>query len=469
MSDAPVLFTELSARRVGPVRRFFVERPVAMDVLLVVCFAGWALLLSLSADSSYVLHAYLGGDRVAVMQVVSTVLVVVGAASLLWRRRRPVLVAAVMCVVGVVSLAVTGGTWGVEVGVAMALYAVGAWRRATVAWAVTGVVLVVLLVATVVFPLPTTMSAIIEGTDVTDPVVLAAVHEEVRGTGFLESSGWYRTVVPLVVLAVPAVAVGTGVRTKRLHLAAFVEAANALARDQDQRARLARAAERARIAREMHDVVAHSISVMVALGGGAAAAVDWAPQRSREALDELVSTGRAALGDMRRVLGVLHDEEDPSDGAAGSMGPRGGDAVPLAPQPGVLDLGVLVERFRTAGLPVDATGCEGVVSAGAGASGGEASLELAVYRIVQEALTNTLRHAPGTPSVTVAVREHDDHVEVVVTDEGPTRPVVADEGSGRGLVGMRERAAVFGGTVEAGPHGEGWRVRAVLPRREGDA
>jgi signal transduction histidine kinase len=151
---------------------------------------------------------------------------------------------------------------------------------------------------------------------------------------------------------------------------------------------------------------------------------------------------------MRRVLGVLHED--------------GTDTTPLAPQPGGDDLDALVERFRAAGLPVRTT-----QPADDGLARLDPSLQLTVFRLVQEALTNTLRHAPGTPDVEVAVRETPEHVEVVVADGGPAgAPVPAVPGSRRGLVGMRERVAVFGGTVETGPWGPGWRVRAVLPRPE---
>jgi len=231
--------------------------------------------------------------------------------------------------------------------------------------------------------------------------------------------------------------------------------------------------------------------VMIALGGGARAAVDWAPDRSREALDELVATGRAALGDVRRVLGVLHDDGPrapalaagsghdtgpadgrPGDPRAGGVRPTGTSAgaasgdepTPFEPQPGSVDLGALVERFRSAGLPVRTTGL-----ADTGLTELDANRQLTVYRVVQEALTNVLRHAPGTPAVDVAVRRDAGTVEVLVTDGGPTLPVDASPGSQRGLVGMRERAAAFGGHVEAGPYGRGWRVRALLPSDEGDA
>lgn len=469
------VFTEFSARRLGPVRRFFVHHPGMMDALLLLVFTGWSLLIGLSADSTYVLHYYLGGDQVLRMQIASLVLTTLGATALVWRRRRPVSVALTMGTLGVVALGVTGTTSGFEVGVALALYAVAAAERTPVAWVTTGGVVGALLAAALIFPLPTTVGAIMTGTAVTDVSELAAVTENMRGSGLLKSPIWYQTGVPVLVLALFAVATGTSTRTRRLHVTAFVDAANALARDQEQRARLAQAAERTRIAREMHDIVAHSISVMVALGGGAAAAMDWAPERSRAALDELVSTGRSALGDMRRVLGILHDDDGPGSGVpvpggatafrgADTQHPAGMDDVaPLEPQPSAMDLAALIARFRATGLQVrDVGAVEGVLE------DLETSLQLAAYRIIQEALTNTLRHSPGTPSVEVAVRATDDHVEVVVTDHGAVHAVTPGQGEGHGLVGMRERAAVFGGTVEVGPYREGWRVRALLPRREGD-
>ncbi|MFJ2298707.1 sensor histidine kinase [Oerskovia paurometabola] len=460
-SPAPV-FTELSARRVGPVRRYLARRPVIMDALLVAGFTGWAVLMGAGADSMYALHAYLGGEQVLQMQYASLALTVGGAVALFWRRRRPVLVALVMGLLGVVALATTGATSGFDVGLAIALYAVARTERPAVTWAVCAGTVAVLLVGARVFPLVATVGSISLGLGPADADDLAAV---AGAGGFLQSAVWYQTAVPVLVLSLVAVALGTNVRNRRLHVAAFVDAANALARDLEQRERLAQAAERARIAREMHDVVAHSISVMVALGGGAAAAIDWAPDRSRAALGELVSTGRSALGDMRRVLGVLDDGggEDLGDGPRTAGAEEVTGAAPLGPQPGTLDLASLVDRFRAAGLPVTTTG-----QSDDGLGDLSASMQLAVYRIVQEALTNVLRHAPGTPSVEVSVLRRTRQVEVVVTDGGPTVPVEATYGSGRGLVGMRERAAVFGGTVETGQQGAGWQVRAVLPLNEGD-
>jgi signal transduction histidine kinase len=205
----------------------------------------------------------------------------------------------------------------------------------------------------------------------------------------------------------------------------------------------------------MHDVVAHSVSVMVALSDGATAALDRAPDRAREALRELSRTGREALADMQGVLGAL---DVVGEGAAEAPG--------APPEPTQADLTALVERFRAAGVPVTATGLDVDLPH-------DTSLRLAVVRVVTEGLTNVLRHAPGTPGARVVVRRTASAVEVEVVDDGGTRPG-SGGGSGRGVLGMRERAALLGGRVEAGPQPDGgWRLLVVLPwtddEREGRA
>lgn len=139
-------------------------------------------------------------------------------------------------------------------------------------------------------------------------------------------------------------------------------------------------------------------------------------------------------------------------------------SAPTAPLPGIADVAALVDRFRMAVLQVQASDMTDTRLRTA-----DASLQLAVYRIVQESLTNALRYAPGTGAVELVVRSRPDSLEIVVTDHGPTVPIDPGHGSRRGLIGMRERAAAFGGSVESGPHGDGWRVRAVLPRQEEEA
>jgi signal transduction histidine kinase len=248
--------------------------------------------------------------------------------------------------------------------------------------------------------------------------------------------------VVLSAFVVAAGALGVYMRTRRQHIAALHERADQLERERDQQAQLAAAAERARIAREMHDVVAHNLSVMVALADGARLTAAQDPGKAERAMGAVSGTGREALEEMRRLLGVLRDERD--------------DDTPLVPQPGIDALDGLLEQVRRAGLAtrLTRTGTPAPVSPGA---------QLAVYRLVQEALTNTLKHAPRASSAEVRLNYGDDALALEVVDDGA--PVAAPAaGGGHGLAGMRERAAAYGGAVEAGPRRQGgWRVRARIP------
>jgi signal transduction histidine kinase len=254
---------------------------------------------------------------------------------------------------------------------------------------------------------------------------------------------------------------GDSARWRRGYYQALEERAARLERERDAQAQVAAAAERARIAREIHDVVAHNVSVMVVQADGAAFALDSSPQRAGEALAAISATGRRALAEMRSLLGVLRDPPGRDgalgDGALGD-GALGDGGLALAPQPGVEDLADLLEQARTAGLPVSLTigGDPRPVPAG------EA---LAVYRVVQESLANAARHAPGA-TVHVAVGVGSEAVEVIVRDGGGAAGHAgpADGGAGVGLVGMRERVEALGGRLAAGPEGTGWAVRARVPR-----
>ncbi|MET7694066.1 sensor histidine kinase [Streptomyces canus] len=219
----------------------------------------------------------------------------------------------------------------------------------------------------------------------------------------------------------------------------------ALETERDQRALLAAAQERARVSREMHDILGHTLAVIVGLADGAAALAATRPERGAETLRIIGDSGRDALGELRRLLAVIGD-----DGVARS------DA-PLAPQPGIADLEALLDRFRAAG-PSAVLRTEGDLS---GLSRG---LQLAVYRIVQEALTNTLKHAALATTVSVTLTADAEAVRVAVEDTGPPRARGSDRrGSGKGLVGMRERAALYQGDVTSGPNPRGgWSVRARL-------
>ena len=234
-------------------------------------------------------------------------------------------------------------------------------------------------------------------------------------------------------------------RTARRRMELAVELHEAAVRAEEERdaeARRAVSAERRRIAREMHDIVAHSISVMVVQAGGARRIMDTDPERAAAAGAEIEHTGRAALLEMRRLLGAFRDA------AAGAQ---------RAPAPSVEELGALVERARSAGLPVQLT-VEGEPRALPPGIG------VAAYRVVQEALTNALEHATGS-ATDVRVRWNDDSLELVVADRGPGPvPGRAREGRGHGLIGMRERVSLYGGELRTGRRrGGGFEVHARLP------
>ncbi|EFW27659.1 histidine kinase [Actinomyces sp. oral taxon 171 str. F0337] len=351
------------------------------------------------------------------------------------------------------------------------------------------------------------------------------------------------------------VLVGLNARSTRLRFKAMEVRSARMALASEQSALLAAAEERSRIAREMHDVVAHSLAVMITMADGAAATVERNPATAKQAMETLAEAGRSALADTRRLVGVLR--EDPSvtaghasvpDGSVGSAsstgaqdtaplpdqsdsarrphwnlkgrtagasqspeppapsgsppastrhrevrdlpvpefaplgtvtpvepsapiaslrqratdgaGDRSRGDLPLAPSPEQADITELVKRFVAAGVPVSYRWVGAALPE-------DKALQLTVFRIAQEALTNVLRYAPTTPAVSVDVERHIGTVVLTVDNEAApgTRPM---HGSGKGLIGMRERASVYGGTVQAGPTPTGWRVRAVLRWDEHD-
>jgi signal transduction histidine kinase len=326
---------------------------------------------------------------------------------LLWRRRWPVAVFAAIAVIAFAQWLAEVPAFG-DAALLVALYSVAVSQPRRTALAA---------------------AAVVEF-----GVVLAVPH--------WDDGNWLRGVVGLSGLAIAAYVLGTSTRTRRALVASLHERAERLERERDQQGQLAAAAERARIARELHDVVAHNVSVMIALTDGASYAVDDDPARAKSAMRTASRTGRQALGELRRLLGVLRDSD--------------GDAQ-FAPQPGLAQLDQLVQDVRGAGVPVsyEVTGRPFTPL--------PAGLELAVFRIVQEALTNTLKHAgPGAEAEVRVVHGHD-VLEVEVLDTGvPRRHPPADGAAG--LRGMRERAAVYDGVLDAGPEPDGgWRVHLVLP------
>ncbi|WP_209648182.1 sensor histidine kinase [Kibdelosporangium banguiense] len=236
---------------------------------------------------------------------------------------------------------------------------------------------------------------------------------------------------------------GEFVGARRAYQSEVEQRLRLLENERDQQAKIAVAEERARIARELHDVVAHAVSVMVVQADGATFAVHTNPELAERAVKTISSTGREALTELRRLLGVLRADDSESE---------------RTPQPGTSSLNDLADRVRLVGLPVRLK-LKGELD------GLPAGIGLGIYRIVQEALTNTLKHAGAGASAIVRVSRIGDNIELDITDDGFGTPheLVSISG-GNGLIGMRERANVFGGTLEAGPRpGGGWHVRAVLP------
>jgi signal transduction histidine kinase len=336
------------------------------------------------------------------------------ALPLLWRRRAPVAVFGALAAIALVQWSVGVLAFG-DIALLVALYTVAATQP--------------------------TRTTLIVASLLEAGIVLAAL------TWAPADGGAVRAIITLTAMASAAGVLGTNVRNRRALLASLEERAARLERERDQQGRLSAAAERSRIAREMHDIVAHNLSVMIALADGASFAVRDAPDRAEQAMQTASRTGRQALTEMRRLLGVLRDE----------AGPQG-----FAPQPGLGEIDALVAQVRAAGV---------TVSLDVGGRPPEAlppGLQLAAYRIVQEALTNMLKHAGPTAQATVLLRHGPDALELEIADTGLGAAGATPAVEGGGLRGMRERAAVYDGVVTAGPGpgGDGWRVAARLPLPE---
>jgi signal transduction histidine kinase len=269
--------------------------------------------------------------------------------------------------------------------------------------------------------------------------IMAAIKWDPAGTT-------QRSLIFLTATVVAALFAGLAAASGSRYLAWMDERARRLEVERDQQAEIAAAAERTRIARELHDIVSHSLSVVITLADAAAIVGRADPDRGVEAMNEVAEVGRRALADMRAMLGVLRTDELSSA---------------LAPQPGLAELGGLVDRVRATGLSAD------LAVDGTEFPLGQAA-ELTVYRIVQEALTNTLRHA-GARRAQVTIGYHDPEVRVRVADDGTAagppadRPGPGQRSHGHGLDGMRERVALHGGVLRAGPApGGGWLVDATF-------
>ena len=253
-------------------------------------------------------------------------------------------------------------------------------------------------------------------------------------------SGFFQTMLSVGIVW----ALGDWARTRRRYADAIEENARLQEADREERARRAVQDERERIARELHDIVTHHVSVIVIQAGAGLTALEPRPEQARSALEAIDRTSREALTDMRRMLGIL------------GVTPSTEDAT-RKPMPGLGRLGELIEEVRAAGLPVE-------LSIDGDRRPLDAGIELSAYRIVQEALTNALKHASGARAL-VRMRYEERALEIEVTDQGGSgdRDLGEAGSGGRGLIGMRERVALYGGEFEAGPSTGGFRVRARLP------
>jgi signal transduction histidine kinase len=399
----------------APARRLRDLNPVVADGLL-------AAVLALLAFSQLLIQPSIYrrlGIEVRTPDLVAVLIVLAQTMPLAWRRRAPVLVLAVLTAAELTNLLLRFPPSLAQIGIFVALYTVAVH------------------------------STLARSLKVAFAYGLYAVVYGILFERWYDDVTWQDWVTSYALLAA---AWGLGELQRRRRLAtAHLEELNAqLQRERDLKARWAVAEERARIARELHDVVAHSVSVMVVQAGAARRLVDGDPAQARQALTSIESTGRQALAEMRRLLGVMrHDGDARPEEAA--------DA--LAPQPGLADLDALVSRARDAGLEVElqVEGAPRPLAAG---------VDLSAYRIVQEALTNCLKHAGAAKAIVRLCYGRED-LELQVLDDG--RGVVglrdaSRENSGHGLIGMRERVAVFGGNLDVGPRpGGGFKVDAQLP------
>lgn len=377
------------------------SRPRITDLLIAALYAGPALAVTA------VVHETNGLGFVPQLLAV-----VVSGTALLFRRRAPML--SLAATAGIMLITFPEPASFAAVATAMALYAVAVYQSARHA----------------VFALLGTSG-----------VLLLAVILLPGSMVDLGQAG--QAIVVLVIAAL----IGFNVRSRRSYVAALMDRADRLVRERQHLASIAAAAERNAIAREMHDIVSHGLAVMISLSHGSAEIAPIDPARAVDAMRQVAETGRTAVADMRRMLGVLTE------------GNTGDSTGAVAPAPGAGDVPALLELFRSTGLPV--------VLHSAGVPPADPGIQLAIYRVIQEGLTNALKYSKAATVVAVRVEFSAQAIRVSVTDDGKLESVPADD-VGRGIVGMRERVALYGGTVQAGPlPGRGWSVTAHFPPPEG--
>ncbi|MFG2499325.1 sensor histidine kinase [Streptomyces sp. NPDC048441] len=396
------------------------EHPLAVDAALAA-----AVLVCMVTSSFVEPYAHDGGPRWGTRTpgTLSVVLMLLGAAALVFRRRAPRIVLAATGAVSVLDL-VTGEFRGaVVMSAVIALYTVAATTDRPTTWRIGAVTITGLTgVAMLAGPLP-----------------------------------WYaQENLGIFAWTGMATAAGDAVRSRRAFVDAIRERAERAERTREEEARRRVAEERLRIARDLHDVVAHHIALVNVQAGVAAHVMDKRPDQAKEALSHVRDASRSALNELRATVGLLRQTGDPE--------------APTEPAPGLARLDDLVDTFRHAGLPVE-------VTCGDAAAQLPAGVDLAAYRIIQEALTNVQKHAGSGAKAEVSVVRVGPNVEVTILDDGAgeknageknagdRKPSTGEsEGGGHGLLGMRERVSAVNGRCTAGPrYGGGFRVHAILP------
>ncbi|EDY64640.2 sensor histidine kinase [Streptomyces pristinaespiralis] len=394
------------AARYDRVRNWLRAHPLALDGALAV--AALICMVAGSFADPNGPHGPTFGTRTPDAR--SAVLMLVAAGALVFRRREPMGVLLVTGAVSVVELVAGDPAAPVAMSAVIALYTVASRTDRPTTWRVGLLTMTVLTAAAMAFG----------------------------------SSPWY-TQENLGIFAWTgmAAAAGDAVRSRRAFIDAIRERAERAERTREEEAGRRVAEERLRIARDLHDVVAHHIALVNVQAGVAAHVMDKRPDQAKEALAHVREASRSALNELRATVGLLRQSGDPE--------------APTAPAPGLAVLDELVTTFRQAGLPVEV----------ARADDGDpppAAVDLAAYRIVQEALTNVQKHAGKDAKAEVSVVRVGSTLEVTVIDNGPADAAGPSDGGGHGLLGMRERVTALGGTLTAGPrYGGGFRVQAILP------
>ncbi|MET9956373.1 sensor histidine kinase [Streptomyces sp. NPDC006339] len=348
------------------------------------------------------------GDRAPT--VTGVVLMLLGALALVFRRRCPIPVLAVTVTVSLFGLVGEERPAPVAMSAVIALYTVASRTDRPTTWRLGIATMGVLTCAAMVFG-PTPWYA-------------------QENLGVFAWTGM-------------AAAAGDAVRSRRAFVDAIRERAERAEQTREEEARRRVAEERLRIARDLHDVVAHHIALVNVQAGVAAHVMDKRPDQAKEALAHVRTASRSALDELRATVGLLRQSGDPE--------------APTEPVSGLAVLDDLLATFRNAGLPVELTRTDGGTAL-------PAAVDLAAYRIIQEALTNVRKHAGPDARAEVSVLRVGRTVEITVLDDGPAQPAPADDGGGHGLIGMRERVTALGGTLTAEPrYGGGFRVQAILP------